>query len=389
MPEIKITIRDKVAIANGVVYVCGNSDYTLAFDFDEEWGEYETKTARFVYGEKYTDVVFSGNTCQVPVLTNLYGFKVGVFAGDLHTTTPAKVAAKKSILCDKGAPADPAPDVYNQIMKMLNSGGGSGGGGVSSWNDLTDRPFYSEVAVGTVLAETSQAFNEDASAFILTDPISVTTGEEYTVKWNGTEYTCTCGEFDASGGEGDPVMAQALGNLAAMGVGDDTGEPFFILIAPADMVESAGCGALIMPLDGSTELTISITGMTEVVHQIPAKYLSHRSIDVHFSCSVNPDMSFVVTADMDASDVIRYAKTPNTTIRAVRINKGIDDVLVLGLVSATSEVAVFRCITGIENSVFKCQTPEGDPFAATYSKCLFAELYAYSDGTYSYEQISA
>ncbi len=260
----------------------------------------------------------------------------------------------------------------------------SGSGGVSSWNELADRPFYSEVAVGTVLAETSPAFNEDASAFILTDSIRVITGEGYTVNWNGTEYTCVCVEVDS----GDGIMAQALGNLAAIG-GEDTGEPFFIIVTPDELTAETGFSAIIYPLDGSTELNISITGMTEVVHQIPAKYLSHRSIDVHFSVSANPDMSIVVTADMDASDVIRYAKTPNTTIRAVRINKGIDDVLVLGLVSANSEVAVFRCITGIENSSIVGQAPEGVALATTFSKCLFAELYAYSDGTYSYEQISA
>ena len=89
------------------------------FDFDAEWDEYTTKTARFVYGGKYTDVVFSGNECPVPVIQDTRAVTVGVFAGDLHTTTPAYFACVPSILCCNGIPADPTPDVYAQLMELL------------------------------------------------------------------------------------------------------------------------------------------------------------------------------------------------------------------------------------------------------------------------------
>ena len=122
MPRvINITIRDKLAVvADRTVYVCGNSDYTVHFDFDAEWDAYKTKTARFVYGSKYKDVVFDGDECPVPIIANAYGLNVGVFAGDLHTTTPAYVETERSILCGFGSPADPDPDVYNEIMRRLN-----------------------------------------------------------------------------------------------------------------------------------------------------------------------------------------------------------------------------------------------------------------------------
>ena len=42
---IKVMVRDKIAAADQVRYVCGNSDYALSFDFDEEWSKYEHKTA--------------------------------------------------------------------------------------------------------------------------------------------------------------------------------------------------------------------------------------------------------------------------------------------------------------------------------------------------------
>ena len=64
-------------------------------------------------------MVFRGDTCAVPTITNTYRIKVGVFAGDLSTSTPAYISAKKSILCGTGIPVAPTDDVYNQIMDML------------------------------------------------------------------------------------------------------------------------------------------------------------------------------------------------------------------------------------------------------------------------------
>jgi hypothetical protein len=119
---IHVTIKEKIAVAaKEVLYICGNSDFIVDFTFDEEWNEFPTKTARFIYNGKHADVVFDGNTCPVPVISNAYEIKIGVFAGDLRTTTPARIAAKKSILCEGGVPADPAPDVYNQLMAKLSN----------------------------------------------------------------------------------------------------------------------------------------------------------------------------------------------------------------------------------------------------------------------------
>lgn len=135
MPYIKITVRDKVATGDGSRIVCGNSDYMAVFSFDEEWAAYDVKTARFVYpGREYIDVIFEGNTCPVPVLHNTIGVKVGVFAGELHTTTSAWFDCKKSVLCDSGgSPADPPPDVYAQILELLNKLDGDMGAAVEEY----------------------------------------------------------------------------------------------------------------------------------------------------------------------------------------------------------------------------------------------------------------
>lgn len=119
---INVSVKKKIAVqTNDVIYICGNSDYVVDFDFDDEWLEHGFKTARFVYEGKYTDVVFEGNQCSVPVISNTYNIKVGVFAGDLRTSTPANISAKKSILCGSGTPEAPTPDVYNQMMELFNA----------------------------------------------------------------------------------------------------------------------------------------------------------------------------------------------------------------------------------------------------------------------------
>lgn len=120
---ISVTVRDKIATKIcDTVYICGNSDFVIDFELDSEWNEHNTKTARFIWNGKHTDVVFTGNRCNVPVISDTYSFNVGVFAGNLSTTTPAYVSAKKSILCGGGVPADPPEDVYSQIVKMINDG---------------------------------------------------------------------------------------------------------------------------------------------------------------------------------------------------------------------------------------------------------------------------
>lgn len=117
---IEISVKHLVAWqTNRAEYICDNSTFVVSFDFDSEWENVEPKTARFIHGENYTDVVFVGNQCPVPVITDVTKMKVGVFAGDLQTTTPATIICKKSILCGDGVPAEPTPDVYTQIMEVI------------------------------------------------------------------------------------------------------------------------------------------------------------------------------------------------------------------------------------------------------------------------------
>lgn len=127
MPEIKIKIRDKRAGGTGTV-ICGNSDYTVAWDLDQEWTPYDTKTMRVNLADgTYQDVVFAGDTAALPALSTPGWASVGLYAGDLHTSRAADLRVLPSVTTPSGAPANPTPDVYDQLMELIKGLGGAQG----------------------------------------------------------------------------------------------------------------------------------------------------------------------------------------------------------------------------------------------------------------------
>lgn len=186
MPTIKIAVRNKVAKSPDDIIVCGNNDYIIDFDFDEEWKAYSVKTARFIYNGTYEDVSFSGNKVVAPIVKNASVVEIGVYAGDLRTTTPALLSCEKSIICKDGTPAAPAPDVYAQLMEIFKAGrvydakintdghliitlengeefdagyccGSSGGGGGSFDVDQTYKPESENAQSGKAVSEAISA----------------------------------------------------------------------------------------------------------------------------------------------------------------------------------------------------------------------------------------
>lgn len=126
MPNISVMVREKIAQTQGTPeVVCGNSDYVVMFDFDDEWSGYEVKTARFVWCDlktgkvKHSDVVFDGDICMAPVLYDTAAVAIGVYAGDIHTTTPARVPCARCITDGVHEHGEPDPDVYEQILACL------------------------------------------------------------------------------------------------------------------------------------------------------------------------------------------------------------------------------------------------------------------------------
>ena len=120
--DIQVIQRHATNITASAAPVCGNTDYTVRFAFDAEWDAYTNKTARFVTENGYTDVLFVGNECPMPVLSNVRWVEIGAYTGELRTTTPAYVSMERSILCgDNSVHPDPPEDVYNQLMERMNA----------------------------------------------------------------------------------------------------------------------------------------------------------------------------------------------------------------------------------------------------------------------------
>lgn len=126
--NIKASISEKIAKVQGTpVIVCGNSDYTITFTFDDEWENRVARTARFVWVDdngklQYTEQAFGGDTVAVPILYDIDRVFVGVYSGELATTTPAKINCKRSILCGTATKhEEPNEDVYQQILALINA----------------------------------------------------------------------------------------------------------------------------------------------------------------------------------------------------------------------------------------------------------------------------
>ena len=121
MPEIKIKIENKIAKPLNNCVICDNSDYTVKFIFDEEWEKEPLRIARFIWNKQYVDVQFTGDTCEVPVVSKTNNLAIGVYAGDLKTTTPAILVCHMSILSEDVIEHSVTPSEYEEIMKLLNA----------------------------------------------------------------------------------------------------------------------------------------------------------------------------------------------------------------------------------------------------------------------------
>lgn len=144
LTTIHIAVCDRVpTITAGEDVISHNSDYVAEFEFDEEWQD-KVKTVYFVCEDgSYQAVVMSGNSCDVPMMAGEHRrIFVGVQAGSaekpsvLKTTRPCCLKVKDSIADYLGQPIpDPTPDVYEQIIAMLES--------ITSptWEMVQNKPF--------------------------------------------------------------------------------------------------------------------------------------------------------------------------------------------------------------------------------------------------------
>ena len=116
---LRVDVVNKIATyqKRGGSIVCGNKDYQIQFTFDSEWSEYTTKTARFIWNGSYIDVSFTGDICTVPAIYNTDELEVGVYAGNLKTTTSAFIGCYRSILCENATPSEDSDRFYANEAK--------------------------------------------------------------------------------------------------------------------------------------------------------------------------------------------------------------------------------------------------------------------------------
>ena len=126
MPDISITVTDKRPVCTAwTTVVCDNSDYIVHWDLDGEWSAYDTKTMRVIYMDStYADTVFSGDSVALPPVPVPGCVQIGLYAGDIHTSRMALLRSLSSVRSASGAPVNPTPDVYDQLMELIKGLGG-------------------------------------------------------------------------------------------------------------------------------------------------------------------------------------------------------------------------------------------------------------------------
>lgn len=186
MPDISITVTDKRPVCTaGTTVVCDNSDYIVHWDLDAEWSAYDTKTMRVIYMDStYADTVFTGDSVALPPVPVPGCVQIGLYAGDIHTSRMALLRALSSVRSASGAPANPTPDVYDQLMELIKGLGGVDPDDIAKavadylaahpieetdptvpeWAKAKTKPTYSAADVGAISQSDLQAATDAALA---------------------------------------------------------------------------------------------------------------------------------------------------------------------------------------------------------------------------------
>lgn len=186
MPDISITVTDKRPVCTaGTTIVCDNSDYIVHWDLDAEWSAYDSKTMRVIYMDStYADTVFTGDSVALPPVPVPGCVQIGLYAGDIHTSRMALLRALSSVRSASGAPANPTPDVYDQLMELIKGMGGVDPEDIAKavadylaahpieetdptvpeWAKAKTKPTYSAAEVGAISQSDLQAATDAALA---------------------------------------------------------------------------------------------------------------------------------------------------------------------------------------------------------------------------------
>ena len=169
-------------------------------------------------------------------------------------------------------------------------------------NNLPEGTPWIEYTEGEVVPSCTLTVNEDEGLAYFDTPFILVAGEIYTVTYNGVPCECIA-QID----EEDGILAYILGDFGAISGGISTGEPFYIVSAPSEGLVG------IIPLDGSTEITVSISGPIAINHKLPGSLMPYER--THWTEYKNE------TCILDESiDYQEDGSTPSTSIHFIENN---------------------------------------------------------------------
>lgn len=170
--------------------------------------------------------------------------------------------------------------------------------GVTSWNDLQDRPFGDETVDAEIIPETEFAFEDADGLYIcqITNDLSgIQAGDIVKVILDGTVYLCVAKEKYGMVVIGNP-------SITGMDFGDNNGEPFYI--SPVEQV-------IVTNLAGSTH-RVGVFGVSTTVVPLDEKYIPSSIQRVGYDVILNSstegsEKKFRITVDdtgtLTATDV--------------------------------------------------------------------------------------
>lgn len=166
--------------------------------------------------------------------------------------------------------------IWGDTVDTPAPSGGSGGGGVSSWNDLTDKPFYEESREVEIFPEQELTLTGSSGTYTLESSPALfvlVEGETYRVVLDSTEYelVCTVGEH------GIPALSHYVLNES----GEPTDGTFIIQYASAEVIGTEGGATAVAVIDSSNTAnhTLCIYQNGTTVKTLDAKYLPMDAID--------------------------------------------------------------------------------------------------------------
>lgn len=325
MPDISITVTDKRPVCTaGTTVVCDNSDYIVHWDLDGEWSAYDTKTMRVIYMDStYADIVFSGDSAALPPVPVPGCVQIGLYAGDIHTSRMALLRALSSVRSASGAPANPTPDVYDQLMERMAQIENP------DWNQnnptakdyVKNRTHYVSTEqrvivpkqtftgkqqmapAGQIFVGQLEGVDNTLVHYMIDNSVPLN------VMYDGIEYTTE------SFIEVMPFgMLVGFGNMDIGTGSGDTGTPFGVAILPGDAESQCTVACLV---DG--EHTIEVTGKN-FVHTIDTKYLPLKIKSPPHQIVFKKDLGVDVDDNSQINVSVLY-EPPSSPVEQVYYNK--------------------------------------------------------------------